>query len=273
MGATFRDGPGEAGGPVLTSDDIEADKREGMSDDLVDQEYYLSWDAAIPGAYYSHEFREVDLQRRITRCPYDPSYVVYTFWDIGVDDANAIWCVQFIGRQICLIHYYENQGFGAPHYAEYLMKLPWAEHYRAHVLPHDGRVRDWGTGDKREDALQRLIQGQVHVAIRSSLETGIGQVRLMFPRLLFDEVGCERGIEALRSYHHDYDPVRQKFKDEAEHDWASHGADALRTLAGSLELIDQIEKQHEGKVPLQPEQTGWRYGVATGRGSRTGWMG
>jgi hypothetical protein len=279
---TLRDGPGESGAPVVSPDDIAADRREGMLQDLIDQEYYLSWEAAIPGAYYANEFRLVDSQRRISRCPYDPSYPVYTFWDIGVNDANAIWFVQFVGRQICLLHYYEHTGHGAPYYADYLRSLPYHGNYRAHILPHDGRVRDWGSGERREVTLQRLVQGEVHVTQRPSIDVGIDNVRLMFPRLLFDEAGCTDqedqreghswGIEALREYHHEWDEERKTFLSTPAHDWASHAADGLRTLGVSLDLVDQIEKAHEGAPAPVPVQGGWAYG-STNVASPTGWMG
>lgn len=263
---TYRDGPGEAGGHVVSEADIEADRREGMAEELIEQEYYLSWEAAIPGAYYVHEFQAVDQERRITHCPYDPSYQVYTFWDIGIDDATSIWCAQFVGRQICLIHYYEDSGHGAQYYADYLMRLPWAQHYAAHILPHDGRQREWGSGERREGLLGRLIQGEVLIAPRPSLELGIENVRTMFPRVLFDAEGCERGIEALRSYHHEWDEVAKVFKNYPEHDYSSHGADSFRTLAISLSLIDQHQKKQQGR----PERVVPR--IEPRRQHRLGWM-
>jgi hypothetical protein len=210
------------------------------------QEYECAWEAAIPGAYYTNEFMQMERERRIAPCPYDPSYPVYTSFDLGVgsEDATSVWCAQFYGRQVGLLHYYENTGYGAPHYAQYLMQLPYAGNYRAHLLPHDGRNRDWSSGERREDVLQRLVQGQVRVVQRTPVDpTGIENVRLLFPRLLIDPQGCERGIEALRSYHRKWDEVRKVFVAHPYHDWASHGADALRTLASGLELVNQIEEE------------------------------
>src|SRR4029453_603629 len=77
-----------------------------------EQEYECQWEAAIPGAYYAEELRLGDVQRRITHVPYDPTYPVYTAWDLGINDATAIWCVQFVGRQVCLLNYYEASGYG-----------------------------------------------------------------------------------------------------------------------------------------------------------------
>jgi phage terminase large subunit len=268
---TRRDAPGESGAPVVSEADIEADRAEGMTQDLIDQEYGVSWEAAIPGAYYAQEFRAVDQERRITRVPYDPTYPVYTFWDIGVDDHTAIWCAQFVGRQICLLHYYENSGFGLPHYATYLKELPYAQTYRAHFLPHDGRVREWGTGERRQETADRLLPGQVEISYKPSFADGISAVRTMFPRLLFDAQGCERGIEALRSYHHEWDEQRRVFRDQPEHDWASHGSDALRTLATSLTQVDKIEKQWQGKQPAPEPEPEERF-ITAGRFSQR-WMG
>jgi phage terminase large subunit len=236
------------------------------------QEYQCEWEAAIPGAYYANEFAVADAERRIARCPYDPAYPVYTFWDIGIDDATAIWCVQFYGRQVGLIHYHEDSGYGAPHYAQYLTGLPWGQSYRAHFLPHDGGHRAWGTGERGDVTVQRLIQGEVVVAERPSIEVGISNVRLMFPRLLFDEVGCEQGIEALRNYHHKWDDVRKVFLAHPDHSWASHGADALRTMACSLGKVDEIEKRHQGKPKAPAPRAAGLWG-GTGAPSKTAWMG
>jgi hypothetical protein len=267
---TFRDGPEEDGSPVISPADIEADKREGMSQDLIDQEYYLSWEAAIPGAYYANEFRSVDAERRITRVPYDPSYQVYTFWDLGIDDATALWCVQFIGRQICCLHYFEDAGHGAEHYARYLATLPYQGNYRAHILPHDGHTREWGSGETRKQMLERLVQGVVETATRpNDVNASISNVRTIFPRLLFDETACERGIEALRSYHHDWNEQTKVFANYPDHDWSSHGADALRTLAVSLNLVEQIEDRFQGR-PAPPEPV---HVYTTWQSAQHAWMG
>ena len=247
---TKRDGPGETGEPVVSDADIAADRREGMDDALIQQEYFVSWEAAIPGAYYVHEFQAVDKERRITRVPYDPSYGVYTFWDIGVDDATAIWCVQFIGRQICLIDYHEDTGHGLPHYAQVLLEKDYP--YRAHFFPHDLGVREWSSGVKREQTAQRVLRGQIEIAPKLPLADGIAAVRLMFPRLLFGEDACEKGLEAIRSYHHEWDEERHIFLEQPEHDWSSHAADALRTLAVSLARVEQLEEEWRGQQTTHP---------------------
>jgi phage terminase large subunit len=255
---------------VLSAAEL-ASARVSMGQDAYDQEYECEFEAAIPGAYYAEQFRQVDAERRITRVPYDPTYPVYTFWDIGIDDSTAIWCAQFIGRQICLIHYCEDSGYGLPYYATYLKNLPYE--YRAHLFPHDGAHREWGSGERREDTAARLLPGRIEIAARPSLDTGIQNVRLMFPRLVFDAVGCEVGLNAARNYHHKYDADKKVFLNTPEHSWASHGADALRTLAVALPLVDQIEKEWMGvKVPPPEDDDELTYTLG-GQMTSRGWLG
>src|SRR5262249_38031453 len=267
---TRRDWPGGRGGRDSSLAAIEGDKRGGIAQGLIQQENYLSWDAAIPGAYYANEFRAVDQERRLTRCPYDPSYPVYACWDLGIDDYTAIWCVQFIGRSVCCLHYYENHGFGAEHYGKYLAALPYQGNYRGHLLPHDGHNRDWGTGETREAVLQRLVQGVVCSVQRNSLVTGIDNVRTLFPRLVFDADGCKDGIAALRDYKHEWDEVKKVFAPHPEHDWASHGADALRTLANGLAVVAEMEEQFRLREAPPPPRVPMV--LPYGRPS-TAWMG
>lgn len=269
---TTRDGAGESGLPVVSDADIDADRREGMDEALIQQEYFCSFDSAIAGAYYAKECAAMDKERRVTHVPYDPGYGVYTFWDIGVDDSTAIWCAQFIGRQICLIDYYEAHGYGLPHYADVLAQKSYS--YRGHIFPHDVAVREWASGAKRVDTAERLLFGKVVVAPRLPFADGKDAVRLVFPRLLIDEQACERGIDAVRSYHQRYDEQAQKFLDEPDHDWSSHAADALRYCAVSLALVEEIEDEWRGREvspqPKLPRDESW----ARGHGNpQLAWMG
>jgi hypothetical protein len=50
-----------------------------------------------------------------------------------------------------------------------------------------------------------------------------------------DAERCARGIEALKQYRREYDDKLKDWKLNPLHDWASHGADALRTFAVGYE--------------------------------------
>jgi len=70
----------------------------------------------------------------------------------------------------------------------------------------------------------------IEVVPRLPIEDGIDAVRRMFKSVWIDENNCERGINALTSYHKDYDAKNETYRRQPKHDWASNGADAFRYL-------------------------------------------
>jgi hypothetical protein len=70
----------------------------------------------------------------------------------------------------------------------------------------------------------------IEVVPKLSIEDGIDAVRRMFKSLWIDEDKCERGINALSSYHKEYDAKNQTYRNQPKHDWASNSADAMRYL-------------------------------------------
>lgn len=208
-----------------------ADARRVMSEDQYNQEYEVSFEAAIQGAYYGKEMRQATEDGRICSVPYEPVSEVHTAWDLGIDDSTAIWFVQRVGREIRVIDYYETSGEGLAHYANVLKSKPYV--YGDHLLPHDAEVKELGTGKSRLETLLGFgIRGKVVPLQR--VEDGINAVRLMLPTCWFDERKCQRGIEALRQYRHEYDDKLKAFKSRPLHDWTSHAADAFRYLALGL---------------------------------------
>jgi phage terminase large subunit len=64
------------------------------ADALIDQEYYCSFEAAILGAYWGKEMLLAERKGRICDVLVNTDLPAHTAWDIGVDDAMAIWCFQ-----------------------------------------------------------------------------------------------------------------------------------------------------------------------------------
>lgn len=180
------------------------------------------------GAYYRHEMFAAEEQGRIGNQPYDASWPVVTGWDIGVHDATAIWFAQFVGGEIRLIDYIEDSGHGAEHYVNLLNRRGY--NYTEHVLPHDGRNKDWGNGKRRIDVLQNLGLQNVVTVPRLEVREGIDEVRRALGRCWFDGQRCSQGIRALQNYKREWSEKGLVWNDKPLHDWASHGADALRYL-------------------------------------------
>ena len=213
---------------ILDADELVEAKRT-MGEDRYEQEFECSFEAAIQGAYYATEMKEAMDAGRICAVPYDKSLSVVTAWDLGIGDSTAIWFAQYAGREIRIIDYYENSGVGLDHYAKVLADK--AYHYTRHVLPHDARVKELGSGKSRIETLANLGIKDVEIAPSLAVEDGIQAVRSMIGRTWFDAEKCERGIEALRQYRREFDDKLKTWRGRPLHDWTSHGADAMRYLA------------------------------------------
>jgi phage terminase large subunit len=213
---------------LLDPDELD-DAREMMGEDRYLQEFECSFEAAIVGAYYAQEMKQVTDTGRICAVPYDPAASVISSWDLGIGDSTAIWFAQYIGQEIHIIDYYEASGVGLDHYAKVLFEKGY--HYEQHILPHDVRVKELGTGKSRLETLEALGIRNIEIAPKLAIEDGIQQARTMLAKCWFDEENCKRGIEALRQYRRDFDEKNKAWRSRPLHDWTSHGADAFRYMA------------------------------------------
>jgi phage terminase large subunit len=216
-----------------------ADARASMDEAAYMREYECSFDAAVEGAYYAAEM--VAAEKRICRLPIDPIVKVTTAWDLGIDDATAIWFAQDVGRERRLIDYLEVSGEGLPQ----IVKRLEAKNYRygRHVLPHDVQVRELGSGKSRIETLEALGLRNIEIVPLQEVVDGINAVRLMLAGCWFDAERCARGIEALKQYRREWDAKRLTWRERPLHDWTSHASDALRYLAMSRR-IEAIGKKH-----------------------------
>ena len=210
---------------AVTDDAIAAERASGMPDELIEQEFHCSFEAALVGAIYGRPMADALREGRIGRVPHDPVLPVDTWWDLGVADATAIWFVQRAGGEIRMIDYLEAAGAGIDHYVKALHAKPYV--YRDHIAPFDIRVRELGTGRSRFEQAHSLGL-TFRVLPKLPLADGINAVRTILPRCRFDIGACERGIEALRQYQKEWDDARKCFAERPRHDWTSHAADAFR---------------------------------------------
>jgi hypothetical protein len=190
------------------------------------------WDVIdVPGAIYKREIEDAFSEGRIGRVPYDPVLPVHTAWDLGVGDATSIWFCQVTRAEVRLIDYFEASGEGLNFYASVLDQKRYK--YGLHYAPHDIEVRELGSGRSRIETAASLGLF-FNVAPNIALEDGIHAARMLLPRCWFDQEKCAAGLECLQNYRREYNSRLQEFKATPVHDFASHGADALRYLALSL---------------------------------------
>jgi hypothetical protein len=191
-----------------------------------------AFEASIEGAYYAQQMAQAELQGRVGPFKALPELPVHTAWDIGVGDATSIWFWQKPRGKIYLVGYFEASGEGLPFYVDileqYRRRLDWT--YGQHILPHDARLKEWGTGRSR---IEELISGGIRPTLCAmhSLEDGINSVRSTLPHCWFAEDECSTGIRHLKAYRKDWDAERGVWKDKPRHDSSSHCADAFRYLS------------------------------------------
>lgn len=181
------------------------------------------------GAYYSVEMRNANAEGRIGAVAYDRALPVVTSWDLGLSDTTAIWFAQFAGAEVRLIDHYESAGVGLDHYVRMLQSKGYV--YDQHILPHDVKVRELGSGKSRLETLGNLGLQNITVAPMLNVDDGIQAVRSMLPNCWFDAEKCMHGVEALRNYHREYNDTMRVWNSRPAHDWSSHSSDSFRYLA------------------------------------------
>jgi phage terminase large subunit len=212
------------------------DARGQMTREQYAQEYECSFEASVVGAYYADELEAA--KDRILSGLYDPATSVRTYWDLGLDDATSVWFAQVVNREIRLIDYQEWTGQALTAVAKDVLAKPYA--YDRHVMPHDIEVREMTTAVSRRSVIEGLLgANKLEVVKAQEVADGINATRVLFNRMWFDKDKCARGLECLRNYRKQWDEKRKTFQDKPYHDWASHGADALRMLG--LSFRDELK--------------------------------
>jgi len=236
---------------LLTIDDtnivdpsvIQRQRERGKPEEIIQQEYYCSFEGAIHGSYYGDILKKLK-KTQVMNVPYDGQALVHTIWDLGVSDSMAIWFIQFVGREIRVLDYYEASGFGLSHYASVIQSKPY--NYCFHNLPHDGGNRTLSATEKAmtiEQQLRTLGLENVRCIPRTNDVYGdIQMVRSILSRCVFDEVKTKEGYSCLKQYRREWNEKMARFKDSPLHDWSSHGADAFRILPYILQQSGGVKK-------------------------------
>lgn len=210
---------------ILTKAQVDEERRAGMSAQMIQQEFYCSFEATNESSYYGKLMEKAETDGRIGRVPVMASHAVDTWWDLGIGDSTAIWFSQRVGQEVHLVDYYEAHSEGLAHYAHVLQDKGYV--YGTHYAPHDIEARELGTGKSRMEVAAQLGIKFVTVP-KMSVEDGIEAVRVLLGHCWFDAERCRDGIKALRHYHRVFNDKTLTYAYQPEHDWSSHGADSMR---------------------------------------------
>lgn len=100
-----------------------------------------------------------------------------------------------------------------------------------HLGPHDCDSMKLGQYETVQTQCNKAGIPMLATTRPQTKAAGIQAVRKIFPKMWFNESGCGNGIACLSEYQYEWDDKLKMFKDNPRHDWASHGFDALQTLA------------------------------------------
>jgi phage terminase large subunit len=208
---------------------VERGEEDGRA--IFEQEYLTSFSAGLPGAYYARIIDRLEADGRITNVPYNPQNQVHTAWDLGRNDATAIWFIQRHGTGWAIIDYLANTSVGIDWYVKELKERGY--NYGEHLLPHDAENEQLvSVTGSIADTVTSMGLNNVRVVPRTkSLTNDINEVRQILPLCWFDKDRTEKGVDALRSYRRVWDEKLKAYRDAPLHDWASDPADAFRTFA------------------------------------------
>lgn len=235
--------------------ELEQERRDCMR--MTPEDYDHIWNGAYTtvasGAYFAKHLNEARTEGRIGKVARDPLARLRAFCDIGGTgakaDAFAIWIVQFVGREVRFLDYYEARGQSIDHHLNWLRSRGYGEKYCDIYLPHDGQQNDKVFAVSYESA----FRGQGYsVTVVPNMGQGaairrIEALRLLFPQCWFNEATCEGGLDALGWYHELKDEKRNMGLGP-DHDWSSHGSDA----AGMVAICYRAPSNN-----LNPNKTDW----------------
>jgi phage terminase large subunit len=192
--------------------------------------YNNVWEGAtrntIDGAIFAKEMEMAELEGRITTVPYDSSKPCHIVFDLGWADNTAAWIIQFVGFEIRVLRYFEDNQKTIQHYLSLMQTFGYM--YDTIWLPHDAAAKSLGTGKSIEEIV-RATGMKVQILDRVPVTDSINAARTIFPRCYFDRKNTEEGLNCLRHYRYDVDE-HGTFSQKPLHDIYSHGADAWRYI-------------------------------------------
>jgi hypothetical protein len=226
------------GSRIMTDENIEEERMSGMAEDMIQQEYYCSFDAGMAGAFYTDELNRAFEDKRIGKHPWDPDKPCVSVWDLGIQDATAIGVVQLdTNERPVIIDYIEDRNKGLEWYIKRLNETPYT--FVGHYGPHDIENRDWITGRTRREIADTLGL-TFEVTPKLSLEDGIQSCRQFINLAYFDEGKVDKLLDALFSYRREFNEKMDMYSDRPVHDWSSHGSDMLRYMSINWPDIKQM---------------------------------
>jgi phage terminase large subunit len=218
---TVEDTQRQDGSPIITPEMIDAERRDGMDEPTIQQEYYCRWDAPAPGAYFQKGLEAMRQQRRLMALDLDLQRRIVVAWRLSESDRLVAVAFQQHGSAH---HCVASRAWDFTSYAEALNDLrecfTWNQCQVTHLIPHDGAAA----------AAFRAADVDPQFVVAPSPAAGVTLIREIMPTTWIDT---------------------------ANRPWAPHGnnADLVDALAG-YRVADVDQGMLAGK-PLRSWEAAW----------------
>jgi hypothetical protein len=215
------------------------------------------WSVPVQGAVYAEAIDRARAEGRICAMPVDGSNLVHTSWDLGSPENTVVWYWQIVGREIRVLDC--DRGDLGTLTTRVARMLARGFSYGTHFVPHDSEQTERTgltvVGELRKAGLPNVVT----VPRTHSVWVGINQALELFPAIAFRSPQCDAALTALAAYRTRRQGDGALSSDEPVHNWASHSADAFRTMA---------EAHRAGLVQFKhiTAQVGWDEPKAKRRG-------
>lgn len=227
------------GNRFITDEMIEAERRSGMPEWMIRQEYYCEVETNSELFYFSKEMAWLRAQPdKLVDDLYLPEKPVYAALDIGWND-NAGMCLFQVDNNYrpVIVHYMEKNNEVFEYYANIakefaiVRNLPFGKFF----APHDGMNKNFNSGKNTVD-VARDIGIDCDVVLKPpSHAMAIQSMRRMLPQCRMAKDRTTRLVQCLTNYQKEFDEKRGIYKKEPLHNWASHGVKAFQTLAFAMQ--------------------------------------
>lgn len=236
---------------VLPEEEL-ADARAQMTEETYAVEYEVSFDAALPGAYFAKQIGDLYGRGQVGAHAFEPEIAVDLVADLGYTDSCSWWGWQTVPGGYRVAEFYEADGEAIGHYIDWVKSRP----YKVGTvwLPHDARAKSLQTG---KSIIEQFLAAGItpRLVPELSLQDGIEAARFVLPKCWFDEERVYEGLEHLRAYQREWDERTQTYRNRPKHDQHSHAADAFRYLALAAKPVSGNLSRGDANIAPRGGQT------------------
>ena len=212
------------GNPIITEADIQAERDSGMSEAMIQQEYYCNPEATSDGAIYGNAIEHLRHDESRQRGVWNPSYPVYCVWNFDLPVFAAYSMIQASPVPVVLdsgVLEFTTLGDALAEVNQRRWPI------QQHIIPT--RLADMSPLFQDMDVTPLITPSRAAYQVTSHTQS-------FLERAEFSAQGCEKIIEALSGYvrRERFDPQAAvvEFGADAVMSWHWRLADTLETYAG-----------------------------------------